>query len=41
MNKTDGTGGAERSKLRALLMKRMQEGDSDACRALLDDIGRL
>ncbi len=39
MNKTDGTGRAERSKLRALLMKRMQEGDSDACRALLDDVG--
>ncbi len=39
MNKTDGTGRAERSKLRALLMKRMQEGDRDACRALLDDVG--
>ena len=39
MNKTDGTGRAERSKLRALLMKRIQERYSDACRALLDDVG--
>lgn len=39
MNKIDDTARAERSKLRALLMKRMQEGDSDACRALLDDVG--
>jgi RNA polymerase sigma-70 factor (ECF subfamily) len=39
MNKTDGTARAERSKSRAFLMKRMQDGDSDAFRALLDDIG--
>jgi RNA polymerase sigma-70 factor (ECF subfamily) len=29
----------ERSRLRAELMVRMQNGDRDACRALLDDIG--
>jgi RNA polymerase sigma-70 factor, ECF subfamily len=31
----------ERSRLRAQLMQRMQCGDADACRALLDDIGPL
>ncbi len=30
---------AERSRSRAHLMERMQQGDSEACRALLDDIG--
>ena len=30
---------AERSRVRAHLMERMQQGDSEACRALLDDIG--
>ena len=29
----------EPSRIRANLMERMQQGDSDACRALLDDIG--
>jgi RNA polymerase sigma-70 factor (ECF subfamily) len=31
----------KRSRLRARLMERMQLGDSDACTALLDDIGPL
>jgi len=31
----------ERSRTRAHLMARMQDGDSDSCRALLDDIGPL
>jgi RNA polymerase sigma-70 factor, ECF subfamily len=39
MDKMEGTARAERSKLRALLMRRTQDGDRDACRALLDDIG--
>jgi len=30
---------AERSRRRALLMRRLQAGDADACRELLDDIG--
>jgi RNA polymerase sigma-70 factor (ECF subfamily) len=30
---------AARSQLRAALMARLQQGDRDACRALLDDIG--
>jgi RNA polymerase sigma-70 factor, ECF subfamily len=29
----------ERSRCRALLMQRLQAGDADACRELLDDIG--
>jgi RNA polymerase sigma-70 factor, ECF subfamily len=39
MDKTEDIARAERGKLRALLMKRMQDGDADACRALLDDVG--
>ena len=39
MNRVDEAARTERSRLRALLMKRLQEGDADACRALLDDIG--
>jgi len=39
MNKGDDNARVERSRLRAHLMQRMQDGDSDACRALLDDIG--
>lgn len=39
MNKLDEAAREERGKRRALLMKRLQEGDADACRALLDDIG--
>jgi len=35
----DGTARAERSKMRTRLMRRMQDGDRDACRALLDDVG--
>jgi len=31
----------ERSQTRARLMARMQDGDSDSCRALLDDIGPM
>jgi len=31
----------ERSRLRARLMARTQEGDTEACRALLDDIGPM
>jgi RNA polymerase sigma-70 factor, ECF subfamily len=31
----------ERSRNRARLMARMQDGDSDSCRALLDDIGPM
>ena len=34
-------GPAQRSRLRADLMGRLQRGDRDACRALLDDIGPL
>ena len=30
---------ADRSRRRALLMQRLQAGDADACRELLDDIG--
>src|SRR5271155_1803138 len=35
----DRTARAERSKLRARLMRLMQDGDRDACRVLLDDVG--
>jgi RNA polymerase sigma-70 factor, ECF subfamily len=39
MKQLDDTERLRRSKLRAQLMARMQLGDADACRALLDDIG--
>jgi RNA polymerase sigma-70 factor, ECF subfamily len=39
MNQLEGIARAQRSKLRALLMRSMQDGDRDACRVLLDDIG--
>jgi RNA polymerase sigma-70 factor (ECF subfamily) len=35
----DDTGGSDRSRRRTLLMQRLQAGDADACRELLDDIG--
>jgi RNA polymerase sigma-70 factor (ECF subfamily) len=38
MNKPD-LERVQRSQLRSQLMQRMQRGDGDACRALLDDIG--
>jgi RNA polymerase sigma-70 factor, ECF subfamily len=31
----------ERSRMRAALMARMQDGDSESCRTLLDDIGPM
>jgi DNA-directed RNA polymerase specialized sigma24 family protein len=31
----------ERSRMRAQLMARVQDGDRDSCRALLDDIGPM
>jgi RNA polymerase sigma factor (sigma-70 family) len=39
MSKVEEKPRAERSRVRAHLMERMQQGDTDACRALLDDIG--
>ena len=39
MSKVEENARAERSRARARLMERMQQGDSEACRALLDDIG--
>jgi RNA polymerase sigma factor (sigma-70 family) len=39
MSKVEDNARAERSRSRARLMERMQQGDSEACRALLDDIG--
>jgi len=39
MKKVDDAQRLERSKRRAHLMERLQQGDSDACRLLLDDIG--
>src|SRR5258708_35066488 len=39
MKDVDRIARAERSKLRAELMARLQRGDRDACRALLDDLG--
>ena len=39
MSKVGDNARAERSRYRARLMERMQQGDSEACRALLDDIG--
>jgi RNA polymerase sigma-70 factor (ECF subfamily) len=39
MSKVGDNARAERSRYRARLMERMQQGDSEACRTLLDDIG--
>jgi RNA polymerase sigma factor (sigma-70 family) len=39
MKDVDQIARAERSRMRAELMVRLQRGDRDACRALLDDIG--
>src|SRR6266851_4968030 len=39
MSKVEENARAERSRVRAHLMEHMQQGDSEACRALLDDIG--
>jgi RNA polymerase sigma-70 factor (ECF subfamily) len=39
MKEWDDTQRIERSRRRAHLMKRLQEGDPGACQALLDDIG--
>jgi len=39
MNKLDNAERRRRSRVRAQLMERVQQGDADACRALLDDIG--
>lgn len=39
MNMLDEPQRLERSRLRAGLMERLQQGDADACSALLDDIG--
>lgn len=39
MKESDDAERLQRSRLRAHLMERLQLGDTDACRALLDDIG--
>ena len=39
MQKMDDVARAERGRMRAQLMERLQQGDGDACRALLNDIG--
>jgi RNA polymerase sigma-70 factor (ECF subfamily) len=39
MKPTDDSERSDRSRRRALLMQRLQAGDADACRELLDDIG--
>ena len=39
MKKLDDIQRLERSRLRACLMARLQQGDADACKELLDDIG--
>jgi RNA polymerase sigma-70 factor (ECF subfamily) len=39
MKSDDDSQRAARSRRRALLMQRLQAGDADACRELLDDIG--
>ncbi len=39
MKESDDSERLQHSKLRAQLMARMQLGDADACRALLDDMG--
>ena len=39
MKKVDDAQRLERSRMRAHLMERLQQGDADACRLLLDDVG--
>ena len=39
MKELDDAQRLKRSRLRAQLMERLQQGDPDACSALLDDIG--
>jgi RNA polymerase sigma-70 factor (ECF subfamily) len=39
MKKADDAGRLERSRMRAHLMERLQQGDAEACRLLLDDVG--
>ena len=39
MKKIDDAPRLERARMRAHLMERLQQGDPDACRLLLDDIG--
>jgi RNA polymerase sigma-70 factor (ECF subfamily) len=39
MKKADDAQRLERSRIRAHLMQRLQQGDADACRLLLDDVG--
>lgn len=39
MKKVDDAQRLERSRMRAHLMERLQRGDADACRLLLDDVG--
>jgi len=39
MKKVDDAGRLERSRIRAHLMARLQQGDAEACRLLLDDVG--
>jgi hypothetical protein len=39
MKELDEAERIKRSHFRAQLMERLQQGDSDACKALLDDIG--
>jgi hypothetical protein len=39
MKKADDPERLERSRMRAHLMERLQQGDADACRLLLDDVG--
>ncbi len=39
MKKVDDARRLERSRMRAHLMERLQQGDADACRLLLDDVG--
>ena len=39
MKKVDDAAKLERSRMRAHLMERLQRGDAEACRLLLDDIG--
>jgi RNA polymerase sigma-70 factor (ECF subfamily) len=39
ITKMEGLARMERGRLRMRLMRRVQEGDQDACRVLLDDIG--
>ena len=38
---TESAGAQERSRIRVLLMTRMQDGDRESCRILLDDIGPM